>query len=545
MAGVRHARTVEPLRGVDFGAWSPSTRGYRRIGDLAAGGMGTVSLCVKHAGRFEGLYAVTRLHPHLRRDDAMRRMFLDEARVAGLVRHANVVSVLDVGEDDEGPFLVMDYVEGTSLSRFIRHHVAAATPIPVAVCAQIVAQAARGLHAAHELVDSDGRALHLVHRDVSPANILLGRDGIVRVTDFGVAKALGRSTHTSTGLLKGKVGYMSPEHLRFETLDRRTDLFALGVVLVEALTNRRLYSAPDAAAAARRVLHEPPPDIGDERPDVPPALVELSYELLAKNPDDRPATAADVADRLDEIVAELGHADVAGYLEATMGAEISQQRAELRRLAQRLEQEPSVAGIVAGAAAVTEVVGEPRRRARRWIGIAALGGAALMAAGVVGIWTATGGSVPLADVAVAVTEAAPAPPLALTHVDVSSRPPGASVRIDDRDVGTTPVQLELPANPDGVTLTLSLDGYETQSHDLVPLRNERLLVTLVPAREGSVPVGEPPPVPAPQADGDDDPRSRRSSRSRKGQARSKSSARPGKAVDTATEPERPRFRRFD
>ncbi len=529
---------MDPSGNADFGGWSPSTGGYRRIGELAAGGMGTVSLCVKHAGRFERLYAVKRLHPHLRRDDAMRRMFLDEARVAGLVRHANVVSVLDVGEDDEGPFLVMDYVEGTALSRFIRHHIEHGRSIPVVVCAQIVAQAARGLHAAHELVDPDGQLLHLVHRDVSPSNILLGIDGVVRVTDFGVAKALGRSTHTSTGLLKGKVGYMAPEHLRFEPLDRRTDLFALGVVLVEALIRRRLYSATDAAAAARRVLHEPPPDLGDERPEVPPALVELTYELLAKDPADRPATAAEVADRLDEIVAELGHADVAAYLEATMGPELAQQRAQRRELAQQAEAvppapEPTIAEPPAGAAVDLR---DRNGRTGLVVGTIAIVGA--LAAG--WIWMRSSVSA-LPQIDVATTPTPVTPPAAFVVVHVDSRPPGATLDVDDRTVGKTPFELRLPTDDDDeVTLSLSLDGYESTTHAWVPTRSEHLVFNLAPARETA---------PRTELAGDDatvatpEPRPK----AHRGPRRAGTTTRPKPSTDEppSTDPDKPRFRRFD
>lgn len=538
MHGVRHARAVEPSGTADFGTWSSSTTRYRKIGDLAAGGMGTVSLCVKQAGRFERLYAVKRLHPHLRRDDAMRRMFLDEARVAGLVRHANVVSVLDVGEDDEGPFLVMDYIEGTSLSRFITHHAAAGASIPVAVCAQIVAQAARGLHAAHELVDTDGHPLDLVHRDVSPANILLGCDGVVRVTDFGVAKALGRSTHTSTGLLKGKVGYMSPEHLRFETLDRRTDLWALGVVLAETLANRRLYSASDAAAAARRVLNDPPPDIGDERSDAPPALVELSYELLANNRDDRPATALEVADRLDEIVADLGHADVAAYLEATMGSELTEQRDRLRNLAHHVEPPTQVVEVGGTQPALPARVGERNRRPFALVGAIVLGGGLL--AGLVWMQTRPGQtlSLPLSLAARAET----ADDGEVVSVSVTSTPAGAAVRLGDRGVGTTPLELELAATREQVELTLSLDGYETQTHDIMLTRNERLRVDLVPVRGEPAPVGEPSAPASPQDAAIDRTKRRKSGRARKGRDKPTSTA---NSDDPTAASDRPRFRRFD
>lgn len=531
MTAVRHARAVDVSHTAEFGAGSPSTGGYRRIGDLAAGGMGIVSLCVKHAGRFERLYAVKRMHPHLRADDSMRRMFLDEARLAGLIRHANVVSILDVGEDDDGPYLVMDYIEGTALSRFVRHHIKTERQVPVAVCAQIVAQAARGLHAAHELVDPQGNVLDLVHRDVSPANILLGRDGAVRVTDFGVAKAVGSLTRTTTGLLKGKVGYMSPEHLRFEPLDRRTDLFALGVVMVEALAGRRLYSAEDAAATARRILHEPPPDIGDERTDVPPALVELSYELLAKNPDDRPASAAEVADRIDEIVAECGHVDIAGYLEATMGDVLAQEREALHAQPTPPNLPAPQTRVELDGPAASEASGGPRRL--RWGLAAALVVGALLTAV---MWTRAQPAAP----SVAAVDDTPTPTTPSTAtLQIDSRPSGADVRVGDRSAGTTPVTVELPTSEGEVTLTLSLAGYEAASQTLVPSHNERLLVTLAPSPEETT-------QPETKSDPEPPAPARRPARPRSGRPRAKSAIR-SEATDpgTSKESKSPKFRRFD
>lgn len=226
---------------------------YQFLLPLAEGGMGRVDVVVRHDGQFRRLYALKRLHTQYRNDEAFRAMFLDEARIAGLLRHPNAVSVLDVGEDDHGPFLVMDYVDGIPLSSILRRVRKGGDHIPVQLIVSIVAQAAHGLHAAHELQNYDGTPLGLVHRDVSPQNILVSFNGIVQMTDFGVAKALGRVTKTQSGVLKGKYGYMSPEQLRFQEIDRRSDVFALGVVLFELLAGRRLYGEGGNTPAPRRI----------------------------------------------------------------------------------------------------------------------------------------------------------------------------------------------------------------------------------------------------------------------------------------------------
>lgn len=324
---------------------------YVRIADIASGGVGHVVLALRREGSFERLYAVKRLRAEHRDDDDFRTMFFDEARLAGFVRHANVVSVLDVGEDDDGPFLVMDYVEGVPLSAIVRHAARSGTEVPLQVALRIAIDAARGLHAAHEVVGPAGEPLGLVHRDVSPQNILVGFDGVTRVTDFGVAKAFGRTTQTVTGVLKGKLGYMAPEQLRFQPVDRRADLFALGVVLYELLVGGRLYRSTEEYDGVRRILEEPPPDLGDKREDAPPRLVELVFSMLAKHPEQRPATALDVVRVLEEVLGEVeasdGRMDLSQYVTEAFAVEreLQSSRARMRPP----EASPSVAPDVAPA----------------------------------------------------------------------------------------------------------------------------------------------------------------------------------------------------
>lgn len=306
-----------------------SANRYEHVMELARGGMARVQLVMRREGEFERLYAMKRLRDDLRDEPELRTMFVHEARVAGLVRNAHAVPVVDVGEDVDGPFLVMEYVEGLSLTAILAGHVSRAKPLPIQLALRICAHAARGLHAAHELRDGSGRPLHVVHRDVSPQNILVGFDGVARVTDFGIARTLERAQSTLEGVVRGKSGYMAPEQVRLEPLDRRTDLFALGVVLFEALTGSRLYRG-DIANVARRILEEPPPDLGEHREDAPDSVVELLFELLAKEPARRPESARIVAERLEHTLAELGVVegplDASAYLER----EFSEERETLR-----------------------------------------------------------------------------------------------------------------------------------------------------------------------------------------------------------------------
>lgn len=305
--------------------------------------MGTVEIVLRKEGRFRRVLAIKRLLPAYRDDETFREMFLDEARVAGLLRHPNVVSVIDVGEDEHGPYLVMEYVEGIPLSKVIRRAARQQIVVPLQIALRVVADVARGLHAAHELLSHDGTPLQLVHRDVTPQNILVSYAGEVRVADFGIAKAFGRSAKTSTGVLKGKLGYMSPEQLRFHEPDRRSDLFSLGVVLFEVLSSTKLYDG-EGIDGARRILEEPPPDILEHRDDVPDEVVALLFDLMAKDPELRPQTADEVATRLDQVTAELvvdeGVQNLGDYLGDHFSEEREAAKATLDAAIDRAERRP-------------------------------------------------------------------------------------------------------------------------------------------------------------------------------------------------------------
>jgi eukaryotic-like serine/threonine-protein kinase len=366
---------------------------YTSVASIAKGGMGYVELCFRREGRFLRWAARKRLHAQWRSDPQFRGMFMDEARLAGLVRHPNVVGVSDVGEDADGAFLIMDYVEGVSLARLAREATKARRSIPLQVAVRIGKDIATGLHAAHEVRAEDGSILNLVHRDVSPQNILVGFDGSVRVTDFGIAKALGNVSQTTAGILKGNMGYLSPEQLRFEEPDRRSDLFSLGVTLFELLSGARLYANRSGFEGTRRILSEPPPDIRAVRPDVPDALAELLLQMLAKEPENRPTTGREVAAELESVLVGLIGADgplsVAEYMDRHFAAARDRHRARLANHLSRLDRRrigPDSSTVVLAAEDIEtrlDSVGarRPRRRPPRWIAGAAAA-AVLVAAGV-------------------------------------------------------------------------------------------------------------------------------------------------------------------
>jgi tRNA A-37 threonylcarbamoyl transferase component Bud32 len=294
--------------------------------------MGVVYVGLREEGRFRRLYAVKRLHPHLSDDASFRAMFLDEARIAGLVQHPNVVGVLDVGEDAEGPFMVMEYIDGVNLAQLIDGAVALGVVIPVQIAVRVAREVARGLGAVHELTSHDGEKLHLVHRDLSPQNVLLGFDGSVRITDFGIAKALGRLTETGAPTLKGKLAYASPEQILCQPIDHRSDLFSLAVVIHEMLTGRQLYRNIADNEGSRRLLHDAPPDVGEERPDVPPELAQLLFRMLAKDPAQRPESAGEIYQELEVLLSDLVGAEGPLDLQAFVADIAKDAREERRRM---------------------------------------------------------------------------------------------------------------------------------------------------------------------------------------------------------------------
>mgnify|MGYP000978317023 CR=1 FL=1 len=268
---------------------------YELIAELASGGMATVFLArlVGVAG-FQRMVAIKRLHPHLAREREFVDMFLDEARLAARIHHPNVVPILEVGESERGYYLVMEYVEGDTAARLFARSAQAGKRVPHDVAVRVVLDSLAGLHAAHELKDDENKPLELVHRDVSPQNILVGIDGTSRITDFGVARAASRLSTTRSGQLKGKLSYMAPEQARGVAIDRRADVFAMGIVLWEALAFKRLFKGEGEAETLNRVLYEPIPTLKSAMPTIPDALDAVVMKALEREPDKRFASAADL-----------------------------------------------------------------------------------------------------------------------------------------------------------------------------------------------------------------------------------------------------------
>ncbi len=258
---------------------------YELVQKLARGGMAEVFLA-KVAGPmgFEKTLVVKRILPHLAEEANFVGMFLAEARLAAQLNHPNVVQVFDFGEADGTYVLVMEFVDGLNLRHLFREAMQRGQPVDVRVAAKIIAMACDGLAYAHDFADPNTQEpMGLVHRDISPDNVLVGKNGAVKVVDFGIAKAAGQTNLTKTGTIKGKIAYMPPEQVANETLDRRTDVYALGIVLYEVLTGRKPFDTTNDAAIVKAILYEQFPPASSFRSDVPEQLQRVLDRALAKS----------------------------------------------------------------------------------------------------------------------------------------------------------------------------------------------------------------------------------------------------------------------
>lgn len=326
---------------------------------IASGGMATV-----HLGKLEGpagftrTVAIKRLHENLARDASFVAMMIDEARIVSRIDHPNVVATVDVVQQDGELFLVMDYVSGASLDALVKKG-----KLPVGIAVAIVTGVLHGLHAAHEAKGENDRPLEIVHRDVSPQNVLVGTDGIARVADFGIAKAIGRVQSTTDGSLKGKAAYMAPEQIAGKPIDRRADVWAAGVVLWELLAGKRLFDFDDPLTTMNAAATAPidPPSTHD--PDLPPELDAIVLRALERDPEKRFATAHDFAVALEDALPLPRAHEIGAWVAEHAGAEL----ADRTRLVQAIETAP------------TAIAPKPSRTGAKWaiaLGIAGLASAA-------------------------------------------------------------------------------------------------------------------------------------------------------------------------
>ncbi len=307
---------------------------YRVVDEIGVGGMASVHLArMDGPGGFQKWVAIKRIHPHLVEDDQFVDMFLDEARIAAGINHANVAQVFDLGKDDNTYWIAMEYLHGEPLREVMRQAEERRMGITPELAARICADAAEGLHAAHELRGKNGQLLGLVHRDVTPHNLFVTYDGYTKVVDFGIAKVADRLASTRAGTLKGKLAYMSPEQVRGADVDRTTDVFALGVVLWELTTNQRLFRMDtdlDTLEKVQACIVPPPSTIVR---GYPPGLEQVVLKALSKNKKDRYATAREFSRALQGFLMQrgafVGPEEVAQFVKSVFNERIAKRDAHL------------------------------------------------------------------------------------------------------------------------------------------------------------------------------------------------------------------------
>ena len=424
---------------------------YAIYDEIASGGMATV-----HFGRLLGAVGFSRavaikcLHAHLAKDPEFVKMFLDEARVAARIRHPNVVPTLDVVSTDGQLFLVMEYVQGESLARLMRAMHQRGERIPVPVACSVMVGMLQGLHAAHEATDERGEKLGIVHRDVSPQNVIVGRDGVAHVLDFGVAKAAGRTQTTRDGQLKGKLAYMAAEQVRAGHVTRAADIYSAGVVLWEMLVGARLFHGENEANVLERVLYgkiDPPSARGAS---VPAELDQLTMRALSRDPARRFATAREMARAVEAAVPVASASEVSEWVEALAGEMLNERQSKVIEIERSSDVHAGGRVSAAGDDREPELAARsPRARGRvPWIGAVALAVVAVIAVAAVGARRATIGarSGPPADSAVAASMR----PTVTSSAD-SAAAPGASVPVPadgaSGQASASPPAPALPATP--------------------------------------------------------------------------------------------------
>jgi serine/threonine-protein kinase len=528
----------------------PEIGKYHLVAELARGGMGNVYLAAAQGpGGFSKLLVVKELKPELSQDETYVAMFLDEARLAAQLTHRNIVQTIEVGSEGSRHFMVMEHLDGRSLHRIAKRF-AERGHFPVGAHLRVIAEALLGLHYAHELRSFDGEPLGIVHRDVSPLNVMVTFDGQVKVLDFGIAKSAESTLETKTGILKGRVAYMAPEQAWGQPVDRRADVYAAGVMIWEAVTGQRLWAGKNDVEILARLLREGAPRLRSVVPHVPPDLDALCARAMAGNAADRHPSAAALLDDLEAHLAKRSDAmtmrDVGGLVSAVFAEERRRMNTLIDETLGRVRShpasgvmptlegrtrgtpsggmlvlaEPSQSALLSlapgqilrdlqaslpASAAPSETEAVPWGKTRRAV---VLGGAVGALALTVGLFAVTwhGAPEPVAQDSPAPALAPAAAPVLPETLDLLVRvsPPGAQIALDGVPLGSNPFRGRFPR--DGLVhhVGASADGYDTKLEDVtfggdlsIDLSLDRHATPVVhwyaplPAHAGKHPAGSP------------------------------------------------------
>jgi len=490
---------------------------YEVLGVLATGGMAEVLLArVNGPSGFERPVVIKRILPHLARERVFRDMFLEESKIVARIRHRNVVAVHELGEEAQELYLVMEYLEGESLAAIQRRLRMRKEKLPVHIAAYITAEACAGLHAAHEQLDQNGRPLGVVHRDLSPHNVFVLYDGQVKVIDFGIAKTAESTAKTQTGQIKGKFAYMAPEQVRAEPLDRRTDVFALGIVLWETATGERLFEREHDLLVFKALCEDPIPKASSKREGFPPEIEEICDRALRRSPHERYETALEMRKALLTATRNRGEQSPEDELGAIVVDLFDERFAKKRDLLARIQRGANVATVAFmddsfpsggalqlarplqssrrdhevtqqqetppisaasdmgtnGALLATNSGAEPRRRSIFFYAVPAL------VAVVVGGLAALGMREPPPVAPAAATAAPQIPAAKKITVNLATNPAGARVRVNGVEKGVTPIDLAFDPSETEIVVEIEKNGYKLEREKLVPSVDQKLTISL-------------------------------------------------------------------
>lgn len=481
---------------------------YELLGRLAYGGMAEIFLAREAHVSAHRMLVIKRVLPHVAEDRHFVDMFVDEARLAMQLNHPNICHVYSFGEEEGTYYIAMEWVNGKTLSKIIRKaRQEGGLPIPVAL--KVVAQVAEALDYAHRACDANGEPLGIVHRDVSPQNIMVSYDGAVKLLDFGIAKAASHSTRTEAGVIKGKFAYMSPQQCVGEPIDGRADIFALGVCLFEALTGRNPFRRKTEFETMSLIVREPTPDVRERRPEVPEEVQAILEKALMKQPEERYQSAGEMQLALEAAIAKLGVVVNGARIGEVVSRLFIDEVREGPELDRRMSLVPRADGIEesretlpprprpdgateldAEAIPASLAEGSPKERRTLALVLVPLLLVGLAGAGGILAWATLASPAPIADAPIARTEAPtassapelssdasdPAPvvaPQSTGSVFIESVPPGATISLGDHpNVGVTPLEIGMIA-PGTYEVRLALDGHQEWRGEVVVAEGQR------------------------------------------------------------------------